>query len=68
MLNQSVKLARYNSRKRRGDAARVFELFLGKYSYSYVRGVLSGYKSNSEILSKGYRLTYRRLSNVSLIA
>ncbi len=62
-LSQTVKLARFNSRKRRGDAKKVYEMLDGKHSYSFVRGVLSGYRNNEEILSKGYRIAYRRLSN-----
>lgn len=64
MLAQSVKLARFNSRKRRGDGKRVFEALNGAYSYSYVRGVLSGFQSNELILNKGYRIAYRRRLNV----
>lgn len=63
MLPQTVKLARFNSRKRRGDGKRVFEALDGVYSYSYVRGVLSGHQSNNLILNKGYRLAYRRTPN-----
>ena len=62
-LSQAVKLARFNSRKRRGDAKRTYESLDHKYSYSFVRGVLSGYRSNEEILSKGYRIVYRRMPN-----
>lgn len=67
-LPQSVKLARFNSKKRRGDLKKLFQNLDGKYSYSYIRGVMSGYRNNEGILSKGYRLTYRRLSNCNLLA
>jgi hypothetical protein len=62
-LTQTVKLARFNSRKRKGDAQRVVNALDGRYSYSYVRGVLSGHRTNESILNKGYRLAYRRLQN-----
>jgi hypothetical protein len=67
-LSQSLRLAKFNSRKRRGDVVRVYDILGGQFSYSHVGNVLSGRRKNDVILSAGYRLSNRRLENASVIA
>jgi hypothetical protein len=67
-LSQTLRLAKFNSRKRKGDVVRVFESLDGLYSYSHVGNVLSGRRNNDTILSAGYRLANRRMENSELIA
>lgn len=67
-LSQNLRLAKFNSRKRRGDVVRVFDSLYGQFSYSHVGNVLSGRRNNDMILSAGYRLANRREENANVIA
>jgi hypothetical protein len=67
-LSQSLRLANFNSRKRRGDVTRVADILENEFSVSHVGNVLTGRRNNDTILSAAYRLASRRTENSTVIA
>ena len=66
MLSEITKVAKFHSKKRRGDQSKIASE-LG-YSRSHVSNVLNGRRFNSTITSAAYRTANRRLTNLQVVS